>query len=335
MNAYLLYAKEVKMAVHRENPSATQESIDKLVHQQWRHILTSEEKRPYFDRAEKLRRDAAIKQQRKRERSRQLYAAASADPGTTADSGSAGSANSGSSGSTDSGSSGSTDSALESAPEGEGEVRSAPASPDSGCPSTPDGSDAGTISPVIGSHRSSETADKVFGAEGSFDLRHSNRLEAKPIPSASHYAATMGGAAGQHVAYQPTLPRCPAAGQHVAYHPMVPQMFPALPLSYLHPYYYPPATMMPPQLQAYYSAHGINRMGYPAVPSNVFGGYIGGQMVSAHPHYGMPVYYASQQRARQKSSQHQHATCCPGASKKPASTASPTLKEIGCGDAQR
>ena len=77
MNAYLIFAKEVKVAVMKSNPSATQDDIDKLVHQRWRHVLTSEEKRPYFDKAEKLRRDAANKQARKRERAR-LASAASA-----------------------------------------------------------------------------------------------------------------------------------------------------------------------------------------------------------------------------------------------------------------
>ena len=81
MNAYLLFAKEIKVAMLKENPSVSQDDIDKTVHHKWRHVLSSEEKRPYFDKAEKLRRDAANKQIRKRERAR---AAAATTAATTA-----------------------------------------------------------------------------------------------------------------------------------------------------------------------------------------------------------------------------------------------------------
>ena len=152
MNAYLLFAKEVKVAVLKENPLVSQEDVDRLVHSKWRHVLTSEEKRPYFDRAEKLRRDAAIKQQRKRERVR-LAAATSAAAGLTH--------GEGLDESEESDPAPDSEGVARSAPESEGAARSAPSSPDSGCPSTPDGSDASTISPVAPLRLHKQTTGKV------------------------------------------------------------------------------------------------------------------------------------------------------------------------------
>ena len=115
------------MAVLKDDPSVTQDDIDKIVHQKWRHVLSSEEKRPYFDKAEKLRRDAANKQQRKRERARAAAAAAASSSCSE------------------------QSSCAESTVGSECDsTRSAPASPDSGCPSTPEEKDglSATSSPI-------------------------------------------------------------------------------------------------------------------------------------------------------------------------------------------
>lgn len=280
MNAYLLFAKEVKMAVLKETPSATQDEIDAIVQRKWRFILTSEEKRPYFDRAEKLRRDNANKQQRKRERARAASAAAALtvvkDPTTlTAE-----------------------------ATEIEDEPPSAPASPDSGCPSTPEGSDTASISPSDSFRRLCN--GKTYSATG-----HEHPVKLMPTE-----AAMMG--------TNPGIATGPNGYQQYAYPPMVPQMIhPAFPLPYMQPYFYPTATMMHPQMHAYYAAH----MSYPTpVQPNMpfYGNHYGGQMVNPQP------YYAIYPAAAPQPPMTQIPGCCHVASSTPIST---SRTEMAGGDA--
>jgi len=266
----------------KSNPSATQEDIDKLVHQRWRHVLTSEEKRPYFDRAEKLRRDAATKQQRKRERAR-LASAASA----SASSGSA-----------------SPPSTPASPTASTGSAQSAPSSPDSGCPS-PEGSDAVTPpkNPPASrrgpkSANSNATNRKVpvvlFPARESFAPDGSSRR------ASNHLPAVIGG-----------IPLGPG-GHQLPYHPMVPQMIhPALAYPYLNPYFMPPTAMMHPQMQSYYAA-----LEYPPTAQANYYGNLGSQMVAPHAYYGMPIYHQAQMQQQQiqlQLQQQQHSGFCSGA----------------------
>lgn len=271
MNAYLLFAKEVKMAVLKETPSATQEEIDALVLRKWRFVLTSEEKRPYFDRAEKLRRETAYKQQRKRERARAASAAAALavvkDPATSTADGTE----------------------IEDGPP------SAPASPDSGCPSTPEGSDTASISPSDSFRRLCN--GKTFSATG-----HEHRVKLMPTE-----AAMMG--------TNPGMATGPNGYQQYAYHPMVPQMVhPAFPLPYMQPYFYPTATMMHPQMHAYYAAH----MSYPTpIQPNMqfYGNYTGGQMVNPQSQPFYAIYPVAPQPPTT-----QNAGCCHVASSTSIST---------------
>lgn len=301
MNAYLLFAKEMKMLVLRDNPLATQDDIDKLVHQRWRHDLTSEEKRPYFDRAERLRREAASKQQRKRDRGR-VSTVIAASTGSTAGLASLTASFEGL------GLSGKTNSA----PVGEIEARSAPASPDSGCPSTPDRSEAASISPVASLRRQSKTNGKTSS-----------------ITPANHLAASMSGIYpnGQPIPYPPV--------------PMVPQVFPhpTMPFPYLQPFCFPPPPMMHPQMPPYYAA----------AQGGLFASYMGGQMnsqptMSTQPYYAMPMYPMPPHLMQPASCV--QGSCCSAASASTAAAASAAAftappsssaplrrEEIGCGDA--
>jgi len=293
MNAYLIFAKEVKVAVMKSNPSATQDDIDKLVHQRWRHVLTSEEKRPYFDKAEKLRRDAANKQARKRERAR-LASAASA-------SASSGSASPPSTPASPTASTGSGRSA-----------QSAPSSPDSGCPS-PEGSDTVTPPPnPPASRRGSKNA--TFNAANRkvpvvlFPARQSSAPDVSSRRASSHLPAVMG-----------AIPLGPG-GHQLPYHPMVPQMIhPALALPYLNPYFLPPTALMHPQMQSYFAG-----LEYPPAGQANYYGNLGSQMVAPHAYYGMPMYHQAQmqQQQIQLQQQQQQQHFCSGA-------AAPTQKTPG------
>jgi len=278
MNAYLIFAKEVKAAVMKSNPSATQDDIDKIVHQRWRHVLTSEEKRPYFDKAEKLRQDAARKQARKRERAR-LASAASA-------SASSGSASPPSTPASPTASTGSGRSA-----------QSAPSSPDSGCPS-PEGSDAVTPPPnPPASRRGSKNA--TFNAANRkvpvvlFPARESFAPDVSSRRASNHLPEVMG-----------AIPLGPG-GHQLPYHPMVPQMIhPALALSYLNPYFLPPTALMHPQMQSFFAG---------AAQANYYGN-LGSQMAAPHAYYGMPMYHQAQMQQQQillQQQQQQH--FCSGA----------------------
>lgn len=301
MNAYLLFAKEVKMALLKENPAATQEDVDKLVHHKWRHVLTSEQKRPYFDRAEKIRRDAANKQHRKRERARlaATTAAAGLSPpptGTPAEQSGlsketrlglveeaepeeATKTEPSVSLDTDAGVSVEGNPVVIDPPPGpDSDAGSAPSSPDSGCPSTPEGSDAASISPVP--CRQSKATGKTFNNKVPFVHRISNRQDA--YPGISHGAASFPiGPAGQPIPYA-----------------MVPHMIPhpAFPHPFMHPYFFPPTSMMQMQMHSYLTGYGVGQMGPANMP--VHANCMVNQMVPPNPYYGMPIY-APRQQAQQ------------------------------------
>jgi len=267
MNAYLLFAKEVKIATLKENPATTQEDIDKLVHQKWRFVLTSEEKRPYFDRAEKLRRDATNKQQRKRDRARiaaaaaALAAVAATSPTSTL--------------STESESPPSPTASLTAGRDGSGDGLSAPSSPDSGCPSTVDEDASSVSSSSSPSPAKKETKAKTKVASST---QQSRQLGSRPtnslpkpmlvnpaaIPPYPLYAAppTAAAAAAAAAAAGVGMPAfAPLSAPHFAYHPMVPQMIQSsYPVSYLHPYFLPPPPMMTAHMNAFNALYGAGRM---------------------------------------------------------------------------
>jgi len=314
MNAYLLFAKEVKMAMLRENPSALQDDIDKMVHHKWRHVLSSEEKRPYFDKAEKLRRDAANKQQRKRERARAAAAAeeAVAASPTTSE----------------------PPCMRESTTDSEcGSSRSAPASPDSGCPSTPEGRDSSsTTSSPIPEKRNKDKPMAKSGASA-MHARHVNRARITVVPPANLMSPYIAAATarGVPVGY---------GAQHIAYHPMVPPLIhPAYPVSYMHPFFMPPS-MLPPHVHSYHPGYGMPHA-HPAYPlpagrdMHFYTNYVGKQMASPQPYCGMPMFAPQQMRHPPPPC---HSTPCPGADASTPITSSagaPPIQDLGGGDADR
>jgi len=306
MNAYLLFAKEVKMTMLKANSSILQDDIDKMVHHKWRHVLSSEEKRPYFDKAEKLRRDAANKQQRKRERARVAAAAAAAVTASPTSS--------------------EAPSMTESVTDSEcSSSRSAPASPDSGCPSTPDAKDdsSTTSSPIPETRTKNKPV--VKGAASSNHWRHMNHSRVTVLPPVNLMSSHVSAAAARGI---------PVG--YAAYPPMVPHFNPpACPVSYMHPFFMPPS-VHPPHMHPYYPGYGIPHAhtGYPAPTGNGFyGNYMGRQMVLPQPYCGMPMFAPHHMRHPPLSC---HSTQCPGAdASTPNASSSGATPNLGCGDADR
>jgi len=326
MNAYLLFAKEVKMAMLRENPTVLQEDIDKMVHHKWRHVLSSEDKRPYFDKAEKLRRDAANKQQRKRERARAAAATAAAATAAAATAAAATAAAATAAATTAAGAVAASPTtseppvSTESTTDSEcGSSRSAPASPDSGCPSTPEGRDASsTTSSPIPEKRNKDKAMAKSGASAMHTrlMNHARITVVPPANLMSPYIAAAT-ARGVPVGY---------GAQHITYHSM-------------HPFLMPPS-VLPPHVYSYYPGYGMPHA-HPAYPlpaggdMNFYENYMGKQMASPQPYCGMPMFAPQQMRHPPPPC---HSTPCPGADASTpiaSSSGAPPIKELGGGDADR
>lgn len=289
----------------KDNPSVTQGDIDEMVHHKWRHVLSSEEKRPYFDKAEKLRRDAAAKQQRKRERARASTVSVSSPESPS-----------------------STDSTLESDCSSS---RSAPASPDSGCPSTPEEREApsNTSSPIPTLRREQKHGVKIAPSPNHF--RHMTRPRVTALPSANPIpsliaAASAGGIPVAH------------GGHQFAYHPMVPQLIPpAYPLPYLHPFFMPPTSMLPPHMHPFFTGHAMphshSAYAQPVPPDmHLYGNYMGSQMVSPQPYCAMPMFTP---QPLHRPPPQQHSGFCPGSSVSTTLTSAGVPQNLGCGDADR